>query len=203
MHSFLFISSDISKASFEAEEFAKNKSSKLLTFEISSIDQVRELKHFSSLNNGSNGTIIYLPSINKASEAAQNALLKTIEEPNEGTLFVLTADNEDQVLSTIRSRCSIIRLTAKPPTEAQRVFTEYRQMSVGEKFSKFSKINDRVEAITFIKNIISGGSKEIVNDPGIADFLHTAQVVLTRIEGNANVQTQLTYLITKDLSIGS
>lgn len=36
---------------------------------------------------------------------AQNALLKTIEEPNPGNVFILVTDNPVKLLQTIRSRC--------------------------------------------------------------------------------------------------
>lgn len=42
--------------------------------------------------------------------AAQNALLKTIEEPLPDTVFVLVSDNEEELLETVRSRCRILRL---------------------------------------------------------------------------------------------
>lgn len=46
--------------------------------------------------------------------AAQNALLKTLEEPQPDTVFVLISDDEDEILETIRSRCRIVRLDAIP-----------------------------------------------------------------------------------------
>ncbi len=41
---------------------------------------------------------------------AQNALLKAVEEPDEATYFLITCANEQAVLSTIRSRCQILRM---------------------------------------------------------------------------------------------
>ena len=41
---------------------------------------------------------------------AQNALLKTLEEPHEETLIVITADSKDSLLPTIISRCRLITL---------------------------------------------------------------------------------------------
>ncbi len=41
---------------------------------------------------------------------AQNAFLKTLEEPPENTLILLAADNSHRLLPTIISRCQIIRL---------------------------------------------------------------------------------------------
>ncbi len=45
---------------------------------------------------------------------AQNALLKAIEEPDEATVYLLTATNEKAVLPTILSRCLLHRLSAWP-----------------------------------------------------------------------------------------
>jgi DNA polymerase-3 subunit delta' len=42
--------------------------------------------------------------------AAQNALLKTLEEPQPDTMFVLISDREEDLLETIRSRCRTVRL---------------------------------------------------------------------------------------------
>src|SRR4026209_1078574 len=39
-----------------------------------------------------------------------NILLKLLEEPTENTLLILIAENRDQVLSTVLSRCQIISI---------------------------------------------------------------------------------------------
>lgn len=46
----------------------------------------------------------------RLNEAAQQALLKTLEEPPEGVTIVLCADDEERLLPTVRSRCARIRL---------------------------------------------------------------------------------------------
>jgi DNA polymerase-3 subunit delta' len=48
---------------------------------------------------------------------AQNALLKTLEEPPEGTTLVLVAGSADSLLPTIRSRC--LRVAFAPIPDAQ------------------------------------------------------------------------------------
>ena len=47
---------------------------------------------------------------------AQNALLKTLEEPPGETTLILIATNPDALLSTIRSRCQCIRFAPLEPT---------------------------------------------------------------------------------------
>ena len=44
------------------------------------------------------------------SETVQNKLLKTLEEPGDNVIILLGSSNPDVLLSTVRSRCSIIRI---------------------------------------------------------------------------------------------
>ena len=43
--------------------------------------------------------------VEKMNTAAANKILKLLEEPPEKTLFILIAEDEEQLLATIRSRC--------------------------------------------------------------------------------------------------
>jgi DNA polymerase-3 subunit delta' len=49
--------------------------------------------------------------------AAQNALLKTLEEPPSASIFVLVSSIPDALLPTVRSRCSRLRCAALSPAE--------------------------------------------------------------------------------------
>lgn len=51
------------------------------------------------------GRVVLIEGAHKLNAASANALLKVIEEPPEGVLFLLTAPGEAVVLPTIRSRC--------------------------------------------------------------------------------------------------
>lgn len=46
-----------------------------------------------------------------------NALLKTLEEPHEKTMFLLTATSSDEVMPTVRSRCQVLRFNRVPTAE--------------------------------------------------------------------------------------
>lgn len=63
--------------------------------------------------------IIFLPE--KMNLDAANKLLKLLEEPPQGTLFLLVSHNPERLLPTIRSRCQPIRLL--PLTREQRRLT--------------------------------------------------------------------------------
>ena len=55
---------------------------------------------------------------------AQNALLKTLEEPQPDTVFILQSANEDEVLETIRSRCQLVRLEPVPEARVIEMLVE-------------------------------------------------------------------------------
>lgn len=54
--------------------------------------------------------VYILYDFDKATVQAQNKLLKTLEEPNKSTIFILTASNINNVLPTIRSRSKKIEV---------------------------------------------------------------------------------------------
>src|SRR5687767_5229229 len=52
----------------------------------------------------------------KMNDPAQNSLLKTLEEPQKETVFILISSRPDDLLETIRSRCRVVRM--EPVDEA-------------------------------------------------------------------------------------
>ncbi len=56
----------------------------------------------------------------KMNTACANKLLKLIEEPPEKTIFILIAEDEEQIINTIRSRCQILTF----PPLAEEAITE-------------------------------------------------------------------------------
>ncbi len=76
-----------------------------------SIDAIRELERSVNLSpvEGSRSVIIIDGASTMTVDAA-NALLKTLEEPPPGVLFLLLTDEEESLLSTIRSRCQTLQL---------------------------------------------------------------------------------------------
>lgn len=76
------------------------------------VDRVRELRsavRASALS--SEGRIALVEDAHKMQPAAENALLKVLEEPPAGVVFLLTASSEAALLPTIRSRCARYALT--------------------------------------------------------------------------------------------
>ncbi len=86
------------------------------------IEAVRQLEQFLSLKVPSSGVYnraIIIEDADKLTTEAQNALLKTLEEPPQGTIIILTASHEQSLLPTINSRVQSI--TVQRPDKQQLV----------------------------------------------------------------------------------
>ena len=66
------------------------------------------------------GRAVLLYHVEKMNEESANALLKVMEEPPEGVLFLLTADSLAGVLPTIRSRCVSFAVAPVSPADCTR-----------------------------------------------------------------------------------
>ena len=78
-------------------------------------DYIVRCDAYSSFSSKYKFFVIWLPE--KLHPAAANKLLKVIEEPTEGTVFILVSDNEAEVLPTISSRTQ--RFNMRPVAEEE------------------------------------------------------------------------------------
>ena len=86
------------------------------------VDQLRDIIRALSMHAGEGGRrVVLLENAHRMNLQAQNALLKSLEEPDEDTTFLLTASSEAQLLPTVRSRCRVTRI---PPWETERIEQE-------------------------------------------------------------------------------
>lgn len=83
------------------------------------VDQIRELSARLAMSSQLDGwQIAVIDPADAMNVPAQNALLKTLEEPSEASLIVLVADKPWRLSATIRSRCQRIDILVPPPGEA-------------------------------------------------------------------------------------
>ena len=68
---------------------------------------------------------ILVEEAHRLNESSGNILLKTLEEPPEGTHFILVTHRPEALLQTIRSRCERIPFAPLPPEEAWAVATRH------------------------------------------------------------------------------
>ena len=107
----------------ESDDF-KSASGKKPSKQIS-VEQVRGLADFSgmSAHQGGRRVVIIHPAEAMNSNAA-NALLKNLEEPPQGLMFILVSHKPQQLLPTILSRCLSFALSAPDAESAARWLAE-------------------------------------------------------------------------------
>lgn len=82
--------------------------------------------------------IIWLPE--KMHVSAANKLLKLLEEPPEGTVFLLVSDNPSEVLGTIQSRTQLLKLSRIPNEEVSKALVDEFGIAVdeGDQYAKLA-----------------------------------------------------------------
>ena len=107
-----------------AKGSGKKKIARLLCKEISGglyeecgtkIDDVRELIHDAYQIHST--AVYFIPDADNMSVAAKNALLKVTEEPPNNAYFIMTLEDENNTLETIRSRGTVFHMDRYTPDE--------------------------------------------------------------------------------------
>jgi len=76
------------------------------------VDEAQEILKTLSLKAYEGGfKVMIIWMAEKMNTACANKLLKLIEEPPKKTVFILIAEDEEQIISTIRSRCQIVHFS--------------------------------------------------------------------------------------------
>lgn len=108
------------------------------------INSIREVVKNLSVTYGEDfhRTVIISPA-EAMNEEAQNALLKTLEEPPPGTTFILVSNNPSYLRETIRSRCWQVPFQPLNQTHLSEVLTTYYgiQPQLADQLSKISDGN--------------------------------------------------------------
>jgi DNA polymerase III subunit delta' len=87
---------------------------------------------------------------------AQNALLKTLEEPPAASMFVLVTSRPDVLLPTVRSRCQRLRFGRLSASEVARVLIQRHEYSQTDAHAAAAAADGSIAAA------LEGGSDELV-----------------------------------------
>ncbi len=139
-----------------------------------SVDEVRALRQDAFLVPALASLKVYI--IEKADSmaaAAQNALLKILEEPPSGVVFILLATSAEGLLETVRSRCVTLSLVAPERDEAADYIASHNDFSA----------LDIDRALEFSKNNI-GEALEILRTGAKNSYSAVADKLLMGINGS-------------------
>ncbi len=134
------------------------------------MDPMREGLHQLALRPYQSGFKVALfPGFQDATDNAANALLKTLEEAPSYAILILTADNLEQLLPTIVSRCEVLRLRPLP-VERVEVFIEERIAAARAHGELPSGAEAGAELIAHISGGRPGYALRLLEDPAALAF---------------------------------
>ncbi|WP_026977292.1 ATP-binding protein [Flavobacterium tegetincola] len=91
------------------------------------VDDAQEIVRVLSLKSYEGGyKVMIIWMADKMNIAASNKLLKLLEEPTDRTLFLLVAENEEDIIQTILSRCQVLHFNGLSENNiAERLMTQF------------------------------------------------------------------------------
>ena len=120
------------------------------------VDQIREARRSLTLKPyQANYRVALFLRFQEANDNAANALLKTLEEAPSYAVLILTADNPEQLLPTIVSRCEVLRLR---PLQVDQVQKELENRGVE---------GDRAKLLAHISGGRFGYAQRLIEDAAL------------------------------------
>jgi len=160
------------------------------------IAQVRQtLAKMKNLPLSGETKMLIIESMDKATVEAQNALLKILEEAPESTVIVMTALNENHILSTVLSRSQIIRDKKVDTPESNYLpeenLAEIMSASAGQRLQLSENwIKTREDALLFLDKLTATLEKQLMSAQKghlqIANSLRRSLQARKFLEGNVN-----------------
>lgn len=107
----------------------------------------------------------------KLNISASNKLLKLLEEPPEKTVFILIAENEEDIIQTILSRCQVLHFNAVPEVIIQKKLVE--KFSLDEKTAQ--KIAHQAQGnYNTALHLLEPGESDFSFDEWFVEWVRTA-----------------------------
>lgn len=137
------------------------------------IDQIRQMqREVQEKPIISNKKVYIINDADKMKREAQNALLKTLEEPPEFVTIILVGENENEFLATIKSRCMILHFNSISDSDMKKYLEENYNMKVTSNMldvfqgsiGKAIELKDKQEEYLTIEQAIDNLEKEDLID---------------------------------------
>ena len=120
---------------------------------------------------------------------AQNAILKTLEEPTQNTFLFLHTTNSLLLLPTIRSRCQIIELMDKSRQKkmAEPIINPLLgnpKMKIGQKIAAAKSIGSKDEALLLLNDLQSSSLENLRQDTQLFKLIQNIEEAKSAIKSN-------------------
>lgn len=168
------------------------------------IEAVKKIREFFSIKPyQKDKKAVVAVSADNLTHQAQNALLKSLEEPPTNSIIILGVTTDDRLLPTILSRCQIININQKPDQSLTERFLKdinnLQFLSYEQRFEFIEKLEEKevflqALAIHFRKNLASHISS---GNSNYLDFLKELIEAQRYALQNVNIRAILEYLMLK------
>jgi len=132
------------------------------------VDEARELSDRASLRAVGKGQRIFVIATVLMTSEAQNALLKTLEEPPADAVFMFLVPSPDTLLPTFRSRCQILKLSHPTKTDGSLDASEFlsatREARLDMLKPLLEKDEDDLRDVAAILAFLSSLEREMVQE---------------------------------------
>ena len=154
------------------------------------VDDVRDGCHFLSLKSNKIKILVFNLA-DDMNENAQNALLKTLEEPYSNTLILLLCENIGKLVPTILSRCQKLRLIAPDKSEFKKQLVK-----------KYPDLTDvDLEELSFLSDNVFGFADELVQQDGLMLYANLKEILVPLNQLNARDLLLVSEKMTKDKDV--
>ena len=204
MHSFLISSKDPQKSLEKAKEILKERGigkwdlSEITPEKILGIEEVRKFSEKLFFKSRGTEKALVLNLYKDATIEAQNSMLKILEEPPKNTLIIILAENSNQFLPTITSRCKIIELENKEVPKGSGEVFEIFDQNIGERFYLAQTLyEDKEAAVVWLEDQINSLREKAKKEKSVEQTKKFAKTIREFIEArrlikNTNVNARLT-----------
>lgn len=172
-------------AKWVANQFQKNEIATYFMCPDIKVDTIRDIINGAYKIAGTN--IYIIPDADNMSNAAKNALLKVTEEPPNNAYFIMTLEDENNTLETIRSRGTVFHMDRYTPDE----------------ILQFAEKDNGTHYVPEVRDIITGicdtpGDVITLYNSGIKEFYDYVQLVVDNI---ADVQLANSFKIPSKVAL--
>ncbi len=152
----------------------------LFEFDVFLIEHAHEISQEQTMRGVEGNKKIFILAFNTMTSEAQNALLKTIEEPTEDTHFFFVTRTKETLIPTLRSRMQILSIEGAHDKGETKAGEEFLKASLPErlgiiepytKAKKDEKSEAKEEARIFLISLEKALYAKLPADPSLAESL--------------------------------
>lgn len=119
------------------------------------VDEARALKDMQTRAAFGGARKIFIIGAKSFTHEAQNALLKTFEEPTAGTHFFIILPRAEMLLPTLLSRVLVVNGTGAPEDESKALAEKFIDASLEDRFAMIKKLAEKKAGLNAVEDSVA------------------------------------------------